>query len=140
MKLLRNRILSFRPTLEVLEDRTVPAVFVVDSEVTLRAAILQANADSIPDTIQFALSPTDPVTGPEIVLTSPLPDITQPLTIDGSALAGAVALTPSNDRVTLRPSPGLVGMFDGLVFAAGSSGSSVTDMRLFDFSNGIRLQ
>jgi len=48
---------------------------------SLRQAIVDANADAVADTIAFAIA-----TGgiPRITLLGPLPDVTQPLTIDGT--------------------------------------------------------
>src|SRR5262249_8329133 len=54
---------------------------------TLLAAIEQANADSAPDLFQFAI-PGSVI--PRIDLTSPLPTIAEPLTIDGTSQAGGM--------------------------------------------------
>jgi parallel beta-helix repeat protein len=58
---------------------------------SLRQAILDANANPGPDTVAFALGAGGPFT---ISPTSNLPDITGPLTIDGSTQAGYVAGGP----------------------------------------------
>jgi parallel beta-helix repeat protein len=53
----------FRPRLEALEDRSVPAVVTTtadDGDGSLRAAILSANARPGTETITFALKPDDP--------------------------------------------------------------------------------
>lgn len=52
-----------------------------DPEVTLRSAIMQANANGVPTTIEFNI----PGTGPQTIhVTSALPNITDMVTIDGS--------------------------------------------------------
>ncbi len=78
-----------RPTLELLEDRCVPATITVNSNldtalppagtVTLRSAIVQAEADPSADAITFAAS----LTGQTIVLGSALPTLTNGETIAG---------------------------------------------------------
>ncbi len=96
---------AFRPRVEALEDRAVPAVFTVTSTDdnggvnpapfagtgTLRQAILDANATPGADTIDFALP--DSLKGPggwwTIQPLSALPEVTDPATIDGWSQAGA---------------------------------------------------
>ena len=75
---------SFRPRCELLEDRCVPATFLVTTvggvgPGSLRQAILNANANPGFDSIRF----TTGVNGP-IRLFSSLPAITDPVSIDGS--------------------------------------------------------
>ena len=77
---------SFRPRLECLEDRLAPATFTVlnNSDTganSLRAAITSANANP-GSTIAFNI-PTGAF-NLFIVLNSPLPALTVPVTIDGS--------------------------------------------------------
>src|SRR5262245_31591983 len=90
---------SCRLALEALEDRCVPAAtFTVNSTadlaappagtVTLRSAILAANAAAGADTINFDAA----LTGQTITLTANLPAITGPLTLTG---LGQDALTIS---------------------------------------------
>ncbi len=61
-------------------DANLTACTAAAGDCSLRGAINNANADAAPQTIAFAI----PGSGvPTIILTSPLPAITQPLTIDG---------------------------------------------------------
>jgi hypothetical protein len=105
---------------ESLEDRVVPSTFTVANLLnngtgSLRQAILNANAHSGSDVIQFAVAGT-------INLTSgPLPAIDGTVTIDGTT------------------APGFAGQplvevdfnhFAGLIFNSGSSGSALTSLDL----------
>lgn len=84
----------FRPVLEMLEDRTSPAVFMVTNRAdagagSLRQAVLKANMTNVPDTIQFkvGLIGTIRLTTGEITITRPLSirgPGTRMITIDGS--------------------------------------------------------
>ncbi len=85
---------SFRPWLEPLEDRWVPAVFLVTTTInglpgandgSLRDAILASNANPGPDTIEFDIEPGGQQT---ISLTSPLPTLADTVTIDGTSQPG----------------------------------------------------
>src|SRR5947208_2274559 len=73
---------TFRPRLELLEDRTVPAQFLVTSSLddgsdgTLRWAINQANLTAAADNIEFRIDSGFQ----SIALSSILPDITYPVT------------------------------------------------------------
>jgi hypothetical protein len=87
----------FRPRLEPLESRQLPAVFLVTSTAngvagggdgTLRAAILAANANPGPDTIEFDFEPGG---NQAIDLTSPLPTLTDTVTIDGTSQPGWIS-------------------------------------------------
>ena len=94
-------LLRFRnPVLELehLERRVVPATFLVtntnDSGTgSLRDAILQANLDSVTDTIQFSISGGTGFN--TISLQAELPSIISPLIIDGTSQAGYSANTLS---------------------------------------------
>src|SRR3989442_992427 len=86
---------SSRPQLEALEDRLPPATFTVvnpnDSGAgSLRQAILGANAAAGSDTIQFKIAASGVQT---IALTSALPEVTDPVVIDGTT-EGGFAGTP----------------------------------------------
>jgi CSLREA domain-containing protein len=59
------------------------------NQCTLRAAIQEANATTIGDTINFKITTTPRVIAPN----SPLPAITQPVTIDGYSQSGSAANT-----------------------------------------------
>lgn len=73
--------------LGTLEDRSVPAIFVTNASDhgpgSLRQAILDANGTPGPDSIQFDVPPNSHglVT---IVLSSDLPPLTDPVTVDGT--------------------------------------------------------
>jgi hypothetical protein len=93
----RRRPARWRPTLEALEDRLVPSTLTVmntnDSGAgSLRQAILDANTAVGPDVITF--DPTAFGTPQTIRLLSPLPNITDDLTIAGPTTA---RLTISGD-------------------------------------------
>jgi hypothetical protein len=86
---------SFRPRLDILEDRTLPSTFTVTNLLdtgagSLRAAVAAANANPGADDINFATTGT-------IALTSGELDITDSLTINGP---GAGALTVSGGGVS----------------------------------------
>jgi hypothetical protein len=74
---------------ETLGDDCLPNVA---ADCRLRDAITLANASSNPDTITFAI-PGAPADTHTITLTSPLPEITQPVTIDGYSQTGATENT-----------------------------------------------
>src|SRR5262249_54083124 len=84
------------PSVEPLEDRCLPATFLVNSTLdttpatvgTLRWAVEQANADPDPDTITFSVRGA-------IELNSALPDLSGRLTITG----------PGADRLMVRRPP-----------------------------------
>ncbi|MGB3070616.1 MAG: right-handed parallel beta-helix repeat-containing protein [Ottowia sp.] len=100
---------------------------------TLRAAIEAANANPGSDTITFEFSGSSQV----IALTSALPAIVAPLTIDGYTLGtGGVANTDAtgqNAQITIRldgqASPGLA----GLLFLPGSDGSVLRGVAITRF-------
>src|SRR6516162_9517076 len=89
------RATTYRPGLEVLEDRCLPSTFTVTNLLdtgagSLRAAVAAANANPGADDIAFT------VTG-SIALTSGELDITDSLTVNGP---GASALTVSGNGVS----------------------------------------
>jgi hypothetical protein len=113
----RPRFFGFRPCLESLEDRDVPATFMVNTLAdvatgSLREAINQANLNPGPDRIDFAVTGT-------VQLLGALPSITDPVNIDGSTAPGFTAAP-------------LVEVdyngFAGLTFAPGSSGSALRSL------------
>jgi hypothetical protein len=98
-----KKVRSIRPTLESLEDRLVPATFVVNSILdtnvngTLPWAINQSNQSNPgpgkTNTIDFKLG------GNQVILpTTPLPAITTPVVIDGSSnpVTGTIVLDGGN--------------------------------------------
>src|SRR5262245_57034623 len=79
----------FRPALEALESRVAPAVFIVtnimDSGIgSLRQAMLEANNTLGPDAIHFNIATTSKT----ISVVSPLPTITEAVSIDGTTQSG----------------------------------------------------
>ena len=89
---------------ESLEDRLAPAIFLVTTTVddnngatngvSLREAILSANASAEADTINFAIPTSDPNRNPTtgvctISPTTPLPGIIDTVTIDGYSQLGS---------------------------------------------------
>ena len=116
----------------------------VNGNCTLREAILAANSNAAvdacsagigPDTIAFDLPGAGPFT---FSPTSPLPPITEPLTIDGYSQPGASAntLAVGSDAVILIELDGSsAGAADGLDFTdAGSNGSVVQGLAINGFS------
>jgi titin len=86
----RSRRATRRAVLEVVEPRLLMATFTVTSTAssganTLRQAILNANATTAADNIYFNISGSGVKT---ITPTTPLPAITQPVTIDGRSQPG----------------------------------------------------
>jgi hypothetical protein len=108
---------------EVLEPRLLLATFTVSNTDnsgagSLRQAILDANATTAADVIRFAL----PVSGGTVATirpSSPLPDITFPLDIDGTTQAGYAAGRPV---VELSGNlAGTTGVISGLNFNSASN-------------------
>jgi hypothetical protein len=105
----RPRRGRFRPGLECLEGRCVPAVFLVTNTLdagpgSLRQAILDSNATAGPNTIDFAI----PGGGVQKILVGsmtgmPLPAITNAVTIDGYSQPGTSpnSLTQGDNAVLL---------------------------------------
>ena len=139
----RNPVLE----LEHLERRVVPATFLVtntnDSGTgSLRAAILQANLDSVTDTIQFSISGG---TGFKVInLQAELPSIISPLIIDGTSQAGYSANTlsvgngnNSSIQIVLDGSA-FNGITPGLSFTATALGSEVKGLSFINLPVGIK--
>ena len=111
---------AFRPRVEAFEDRLLLTVFLVTTtddsgDGSLRQAILDSNADTIgTNTIDFNIQ-----TGfrevKTIQPTSPLPDITQPVVIDGTTQPGL----PGYPHVAVDGSQ--AGNTSGLTIRAGNS-------------------
>lgn len=127
----------FRPALESLEDRLAPATFIVDTTTdsgagSLRDAILQANSAAFPglDTINFAIPGAGVQT---IVPVTPLPDITDALTIDGTSepgFAGTPLIELTNAAVNS-------GSGTGLAVTAGNT--TIKGLAINNFGTGIHL-
>jgi hypothetical protein len=116
----------FRPRMQTLEDRYLPATLTVFTKAdngvgSLRAAITTADFDATPDTIVFAPN----LAGQTITLGSALPDIDAPgLTITGP---GASSLTVNgNQAVTVFTiGAGIQNVtISGLTISGGMTGSS----------------
>ena len=130
--LSRRRINRRRLRVERLEDRTLlsATVFVTNlndgGPGSLRAAITTTNANPEFDLISFQKAGTG-----TIQLTSALPAITDPVTIDGATAPGF-----SGSPVVQIDYNG----FGGLKLRAGSSGSSILELGLENASdNGVTL-
>lgn len=125
---------SFRPRVEGLDDRLVPATFTVTTtnnsgEGSLRAAINLANDTAGADTIAFNI----PGAGTKVIKpTKALPAITETVTIDGSTQPGFT----STPLVVLNGKN--AGASDGLVIQAGADASTVKALVINRFAqNGI---
>lgn len=136
---------SARLELEPLEDRrmltTITVKSVADSgDDSLRVAIEAANNLPGVDTIEFDIDRNNPGVR-TIALLSPLPTITEPVTIDGYSQAGATANTlavGNNAKVQVVLSGLNAGAgADGLHITAG--GSTVKGLVFNFFSSGITL-
>ena len=143
-------LLRFRnPVLELehLERRVVPATFLVtntnDSGTgSLRDAILQANLDSVTDTIQFSINGGTGFN--TISLQAELPSISSPLIIDGTSQAGYSANTlsvgngnNSSIQIVLDGSA-FSGITPGLSFTATALGSEVKGLSFINLPVGIK--
>jgi hypothetical protein len=115
VRALRQGRARIRPRLETLEDRTAPAVFTVTNTAdsgkgSLRSAVLIANANPGPDTINFdtkvfAEAQTVELTGGSITITDPVA-IQGPaagLTLDADYLSGhfILSMTHALDPVSM---------------------------------------
>jgi hypothetical protein len=130
-----RRPARLRPVLERLEDRTLPATFLVtvtdDSGAgSLRDAITQSNATPGANVIDFNIG-----TGVQTIsLLSTLPTVTVPVTIDGTSEPD-FAGTPEIVLDGTSAGPGV----NGLTVTAGSS--AVMGLVIDNFSgNGVALQ
>lgn len=98
------------------------------TDCTLREAVEAANGHANvdgPDTIGFAL----PVGSPQIAVASALPPLTDPVVVDGTTQPGDGFVSLNGDGA---------GAADGLVFAAGSGGSTVVGLEIRDFATSGR--
>ncbi len=102
---------------------------------SLRQAILDANAAPGADTIAFSLSPGLQTIAPP----TPLPVITDPVTIDGYTQPGTSlnTLAVGDNRVLLIRLDGVNQSFDGLTFGAGAAASVVRGLVMGRYDNAI---
>lgn len=137
----------FRPRLEVLEDRTAPAVFTVttpidvvnsaDDDLSFREAIIGANNNPGPDTIAFnILGPgvqTITIVGPA------LPNVTDTVVIDGYTQPGSAPNTnpidQSSNAVILIELVSPDFPRDGLILK--SDGNTVRGLTMSSFGTAI---
>ena len=127
--------LRYPPEVQVLETRDVPATFLVtdtgSAENSLYEAIRAANALPGPDTIQFAI-PGTPDQVHTIVLSTPLPAITDPLTINGYSQPGATANTDANgSNAQIRIELDLAGSAVGLDVGRGAAGTVIKGLAIY---------
>jgi hypothetical protein len=148
---------AFRPRVEVLEDRTAPAVFTVNTvadtpavalvtgqdsagNISLRSAIQAANATAGADTIDFALS--DGLKTPTtdwwtIQPLTALPTLTDTVLVDGWSQAGAGSgLAPKVLLDGSIVSGVATGEFDGL--GVGADGCAIRGLAIRNFTAGNR--
>jgi uncharacterized repeat protein (TIGR01451 family) len=109
---------------------------------SLRQAILDSNANGsgVADTIEFDINAAGVQT---ITLATALPTISTPVVIDGYSQNGASAntlpLSGGSNAVILIALDGVNQTFSGLVFGAGSSGSTVRGLSLQRFYAGVSV-
>jgi CSLREA domain-containing protein len=122
-------------------DTTDGKCFALNASCTLRAAIQQANATPGADVIEFAISGGEVHT---ITPSSPLPEITDQVTINGYSQAGASANTKAvGDDAQLKieldgTNVGTLGIAHGLVIS-NSSGSVIRGLVINRFDQGINI-
>ena len=99
---------------------------------SLRQAILNANAQAGAQTISFNISV--PEVGPKVIaLQTSLPDITGPVTIDGTTQPGYVAAPNTPPLIVLDGSvAGVVG--NGLTVVAGGNGTVIRALSITNFN------
>jgi CSLREA domain-containing protein len=95
---------------------------------TLREAIRIANASSSLDTITFSIGGGGHQT---IMPATELPDLTQPVTIDGTTQEGSAGTPLIEVNGDSLPS----GQLDGLVLGVGSGGSTIEALEIVDFAS-----
>jgi hypothetical protein len=120
---------SRRLLLELLESRDAPAVFTVTTTAdagagSLRQAILDADAHAGLDTISFQIAG-----GPQVIApVTALPDITDPVVVDGTSQTGyaGVPLIVLNGSAAPAGTSGLV--------LANHTGSTIRGLEIINFS------
>ncbi|MFN8024164.1 MAG: FG-GAP-like repeat-containing protein [Acidimicrobiales bacterium] len=120
-----------------------------DPECTLRAALREADASALVDTIHFDIPTSDPGHAAGTWTITPaagnrLPSITAPVTIDATTQPGAVPNTavapaPMNGRLAIELSGAADDStvdWDGLVITAGGGGTEVRGISFVHWDNG----
>lgn len=107
---------------------------------SLRQAIIDANSNPGTDTIQFNI----PGSGPFVInLSQPLPDITDPVIIDGYTQSGSSPASTCSGVATIRivlNGSGAGPSASGFVLAPGSQGSTIKGLSIINFSgSGIEV-
>ena len=124
-----------RPAFQGLEARVLFATFTVTSAAdagagSLRAAITSANASPGADTIRFDIAPAGAQT---IALASPLPEVTEAVSLDGATQSGF-----ANQPIVTIDGSGAGAGADGLRLASG--GSTIRNLVITRFAgNGVRI-
>src|SRR4051812_13641582 len=129
------RPMGARLAVETLENRAVPATFTVttganDGPGSFRQAILDSNGTPGPDTIAFNIGAGGVQT---IRPTAPLPNVTDPVVIDGTTQPG-YAGTPIVELNGRQAGTGTT----GLTITAGNSTVRGLVVNSFYFADGIR--
>ena len=140
--------LRYPPEVEVLDARDVPATFLVTNtgsgDGSLYEAIRDANTLRGSNSIQFAI-PGTPNQVQTIVLSTPLPAITSPLTINGYSQSGAQANTDAKaSNAQIRIELDLAGPAVGLDVERGGAGTVIKGLAIYTSQNdpkavGIRV-
>ncbi len=137
---LRKAPARFRLRVEELEDRVTPTTFHVANLFddtgagTLRSAIIAANNNPGPDTIDFIDPETDgPLSGTIILGGAPLPPINEDLTIvsqDEFHPLGDITISGNNLSRVLEINPGVTVNLSALTIVKGAAtvGSSAIDL------------
>ena len=126
-------------SIEPLEARIAPATFIVNTQAnagagSLRQAIINANSTTGADAINFVGSGLL-----HIMLVTPLPDITEAVTIDGYTEIGASAnnaVLGTNATLMVEIDGTLLSSGNGLVLG-GSGGSVVKGLAIYGFGTGV---
>lgn len=148
VRLASTRVVAvrlFAGALAVMPTLASAATFVVSNTGdsgpgSLRQAIVDANASTGLDAIQFNIAGPGPHT---IQVSTPLPGITSPVLIDGYTQPGsgvntAPVGTNAQLMIELRPAASLTGTASGLTLLVGSTGSTIRGLVVNRF-NGVQI-